>query len=115
MNELQQLAAHPQNVTGAPSVATNSRDVANGLWLGDLAYQGTNPKGDGSTANPQYTLGNPNPKFTYSMTNTFKYKDFDFSIFVIGVYGNKVLNALKFQTEALDGLYACLLYTSRCV
>jgi len=106
MAEVQQLAVHPQNVTGAPSVATNSRDVANGVWLGDLAYQGTDPKGDGKTANPQYALGNPNPKFTYSMTNTFKYKDFDFSIFVTGVYGNKILNALKFQTEALDGLYA---------
>ena len=104
--ELNQLAMHPQNVTGAPSVATNSRDVANGVWFGDLAYQGTDPKGDGSTANPQYRLGNPNPKFTYSMTNTFRYKDFDFSIFITGVYGDKILNALKFQTEALDGLYA---------
>jgi hypothetical protein len=104
--ELDQLAAHPQNVTGAPSVVTNSRNVANGVWFGDVAYEGTDPKGNGSNPNPQYRLGNPNPKFTYSMTNAFKYKDFDFTIFITGVYGDKILNALKFQTEALDGLYS---------
>jgi TonB-linked SusC/RagA family outer membrane protein len=106
MAQLNQLALHPQNVTGAPSVVTNNRTVANGIWLGDEAYQGTDPKGNGSTPNPQYRIGSPQPKFTYSMTNTFNYKDFDFSIFVIGVYGDKIFNALKLQTEALDGLYS---------
>jgi hypothetical protein len=101
--QLQNLAAHPQNVTGAPSTVTSDRTVANGVYLGDLVYQGEN--NDGNSPNTQYDLGNPNPDFTYGITNNFSYKDFDLSIFLSGSYGGKILNALDFQTESLDGLY----------
>ena len=37
-------------------------------------------------------LGNPQPDFTWSITNTFKYKKFDLSIFIDGVNGNKIFN-----------------------
>ena len=37
-------------------------------------------------------LGNPQPKFTYSITNNFKFKNFDLNIFFNGVYGNKIFN-----------------------
>jgi len=37
-------------------------------------------------------LGSPYPDFLWSITNTFKYKGFDLSIFVEGVYGNKIFN-----------------------
>ncbi|MFI5139841.1 MAG: SusC/RagA family TonB-linked outer membrane protein [Sphingobacteriales bacterium] len=99
--QLAYLATHPQNVTGAPSVVSSDRTIANGVWLGDLQYQGNN----NGAPNTQYALGNPNPDFTYSITNTFNYKDFDLSIFLTGSYGGKVLNALNFQLESLDGLY----------
>jgi len=100
--ELENLATHPQNVTGSPSVVTSDRTVANGVYLGDLEYQGNN----NGAPNTQYALGNPNPDFTYSITNTFNYQDFDLSIFLTGSYGGKILNALDFQLEALDGLYS---------
>ena len=99
--QLNYLAAHPQNVTGAPSVITSDKTVANGVYLGDLQYMGNN----NGAPNTQYNLGNPNPDFTYSIGNNFTYKNFDLSVFLTGQYGGKILNALRFQTEGLDGLY----------
>jgi TonB-linked SusC/RagA family outer membrane protein len=43
------------------------------------------------TATRRY-MGQPQPKFTWSVTNTFTYKRFDLSIFIEGVYGNKIFN-----------------------
>jgi TonB-linked SusC/RagA family outer membrane protein len=100
--QLDYLAAHPQNVVGAPSVITSDKTVANGVYLGDIEYQGNN----NGAPNTQYKLGNPNPDFTYSIGNNFTYKDFELSVFLTGQYGGKILNALKFQTEGLDGLYS---------
>jgi TonB-linked SusC/RagA family outer membrane protein len=101
--QLQNLAAHPQNVTGVPSVVSSDRTLSNGVYLGDIEYYGEN--NDGKSANTQYALGNPNPDFTYSITNTFNYKDFDLSIFLVGSYGGKILNAVNFQTQGMYQLY----------
>lgn len=103
--QLQYLAAHPQNVLGISGTAgepiTSDRTVSNGIYLGDIEYAGNN----NGAPNTQYALGNPNPDFTYSITNTFSYKDFDLSIFLNGSYGGKVLNAVDFQTEGMYQLY----------
>jgi TonB-linked SusC/RagA family outer membrane protein len=39
-----------------------------------------------------YYLGNPQPKFTWSLSNSFTYKHFDLNIFIEGVHGNKIFN-----------------------
>jgi len=79
------------------------------LWLGDLQYQdlgGAKGVPDGQVdANDQVALGNPNPSYTYSITNTFSYKGFDLSIFLNGSHGGKILNALNYQIAGLSGLY----------
>ena len=103
-SQLQYLAAHPQNVTGTPSVVSSDRTLGNGVYLGDIQYQDTNHDGVVDTKD-EVALGNPNPDFTYSITNYFSYKDFDLSIFLNGSHGGKILNALKFETEGLSGLY----------
>ncbi|WP_426671040.1 SusC/RagA family TonB-linked outer membrane protein [Mucilaginibacter sp. McL0603] len=102
--QLQYLATHPQNVTGSPQTVTNDPSVTSSIWLGDLQYQDTNHDGkvDNSDRVP---LGNPNPDFTYGITNTFNYKQFDLSIFIYGSYGGKILNALEYQTAGLSTLY----------
>jgi TonB-linked SusC/RagA family outer membrane protein len=101
--QLQYLAGHPQNVLGISGTTgepvTSDRTVGNGIYLGDIEYYGNN----NGAPNTQYALGNPNPDFTYSITNTFDYKDFDLSIFLNGSYGGKVLNAVDYQ---LMGGYA---------
>ncbi len=37
-------------------------------------------------------VGQPQPKFTWSLTNTITYKNFDLSIFIEGIHGNKIFN-----------------------
>lgn len=50
-------------------------------------------------------IGSPLPKFTYGFTNTFQYKDFDFSVFVQGSHGAKIFNFLRWQTEKMDNAF----------
>ena len=58
---------------------------------GDIKFKDVN--GDGKiTPADRTVLGSYEPKFTYGMTNNFKYKNFDLSVFVQGVYGRKILN-----------------------
>ena len=101
--QLAYLATHLQNVTGSAQVVTSAIQ-ANSIYLGDLQYQDTNHDGkvDNSDRVP---LGNPNPDFTYGVTNTFFYKDFDLSVFVYGSHGGKILDALEYETAGLSSLY----------
>ncbi len=47
-------------------------------------------------------IGNANPDFTWGLTNTFSYKNFDLSIFVQGVQGNEIVNAYLFEIGSLN-------------
>ncbi|HVZ95961.1 MAG TPA: SusC/RagA family TonB-linked outer membrane protein, partial [Chitinophagaceae bacterium] len=100
--QLQSLIENPQNVIGQPEVVSSDRSLSNGVYLGDILYDGNDGKGG---PNKQYALGNPNPDFTYSISNTFTYKNFELSIFLNGSYGGKILNAVSFQTMGMYGLY----------
>jgi len=75
-----------------------------GTWLGDIRFKDIN--GDKAiTSADQTYIGNPNPKFTYGMTNTFTYKGFDLSVFITGVYGDKIFNYSRMQDENLFDVY----------
>ena len=67
----------------------------NTVWVGDIKYKdisGPDGKPDGVINEYDKTnLGSPMPKFTFGWTNTFRYKDFDLSIFINGSYGNTLL------------------------
>lgn len=63
----------------------------NSAWIGDYIFEDIN--GDGVIDDNDRTyIGNPEPKFTFGIGNTFTYKDFDLSIFLSGSYGNDVVN-----------------------
>ena len=69
-------------------------NAANTVYVGDIKYKDLN--GDGVINEQDQTyIGSPMPKFTFGWTNTFRYKDFDLSIFINGSYGNKVMNLTK--------------------
>jgi hypothetical protein len=80
-----------------------------GTWLGDVKYNdisGPNGKPDGVIDGYDQTfIGNPNPKFTFGLTNTFSYQNFDFSFFIQGSYGADILNFTKLMTEGLYNVY----------
>ena len=68
----------------------------NTTWVGDLKFEdlsGPEGKPDGVIDTYDRTnIGSPLPKFTFGMTNSFSYKNFDLSVFFNGSYGNKVFN-----------------------
>ena len=45
------------------------------------------------------------PKFTFGWTNTFRYKDFDLSVFINGSYGNKIMNYLGMQLTHMNSAW----------
>ena len=53
--------------------------------------------GDGEISDPaDYDyIGSAQPKLTYGITNTFRYKNFDLSFFLRGTIGNDILNATR--------------------
>lgn len=62
---------------------------------GDIKFVDLN--GDGKLDVKDKTiLGTPFPKFTYGFTANLSYGPFDLSVFLQGVYGNKIFNAVKY-------------------
>lgn len=76
----------------------------NTVWVGDIKYKDLN--GDGVINDLDKTnIGSPLPKFTFGWTNTFRYKNFDLSIFINGSYGNKVFNYLDMKLSAMNNVW----------
>jgi TonB-linked SusC/RagA family outer membrane protein len=69
-----------------------------GVWIGDYIYADLN--GDGVIDDNDRTyIGNPEPKFTYGIGNTFTYKNIDLTIYFAGSYGNDVFNWIRRWTD----------------
>jgi TonB-linked SusC/RagA family outer membrane protein len=76
----------------------------NTVWPGDIKFKDLN--NDGVINDDDRTnIGSPMPKFTYGMTNTFRYKNFDLSLFLNGTYGNKIYNYTAVGLSNMDGIY----------
>jgi len=50
-------------------------------------------------------IGSPFPKFTYGITNTFRFGNFDASIVTSGSYGNQLYMYHLYSTANLDGVF----------
>lgn len=61
--------------------------------------------GDGLvSASDRTYIGDPNPNFTFGLTNTFSYKGLNLSILIQGSYGNDIYNVSRMETEGMyDG------------
>jgi len=68
---------------------------------GNLLYQTKN----GDSSSPQLSdrtiIGDPNPKFTYGLTNNLSYNGFSLNIFFQGSYGNDIYNVSRMETEGM--------------
>ena len=70
---------------------------------GELNYVDVNGDGMVSASDRTY-IGDPNPDFTFGMTNTLSYKGLNLSILIQGSYGNDVYNVGRMETEGMyDG------------
>jgi TonB-dependent starch-binding outer membrane protein SusC len=75
-----------------------------GIYLGDIRFKDIN--NDGVIDSKDLTnIGSPIPDFTYGITNTVTYKNFEFSLFITGSQGAKILNYTKRLTEGLYNSY----------
>lgn len=76
----------------------------NTVWVGDVKFKDLN--GDGVIdENDRTNIGSPMPKFTFGWTNTFRYKNFDLSVFINGSYGNKVYNYLAMKLTHMNSTW----------
>ena len=73
----------------------------NTVWVGDIKYKDLN--GDGVIdENDRTNIGSPLPKFTFGWNNSFRYKNFDLTIFLNGSYGNKVFNYMAMKLTHMN-------------
>ncbi|MBO7188657.1 MAG: SusC/RagA family TonB-linked outer membrane protein, partial [Tidjanibacter sp.] len=68
---------------------------SNGDWVFDDPNSTAPVSSATATDTERQIVGNAQPLFTYGWNNTFRYKNFDATIFVRGVYGNDVLNLTR--------------------
>jgi len=90
----------------APTFKYRTGDIINNTnpalissnYIGDFLFEDVNQDGiinEADIAN----IGSPFPDFTFGVTNTFKFKSFDFSVFVNGALGAQAFNILRSRTE----------------
>jgi hypothetical protein len=63
---------------------------------GDVRFVDVNNDGK-LDADDRTMIGNPTPDLTFGMNGSIEYKNFDFSLLVIGVYGNEIFNGAQRQ------------------
>lgn len=64
---------------------------------GAIKFKDLNGDGRVDITNDSKIIGNPTPKFTGGLTQTFTYKRWDLSVFVNFSYGNDIYNANKIE------------------
>jgi TonB-linked SusC/RagA family outer membrane protein len=67
---------------------------------GDLIYRDLDGNGKITSSDKSY-IGNPNPDFTFGLTNNLSYKGFNLNIFFQGSVGNDIYNASRMETEGM--------------
>ncbi|HEY4966229.1 MAG TPA: SusC/RagA family TonB-linked outer membrane protein, partial [Puia sp.] len=85
--------ASAQKATGDPNAIYQTDE-----GVGRFRYQDVNKDGQVDD-NDRTFIGNPNPKFNYGLDLGVTYKNFDFSVFFYGVYGNQIWNQVRWWTD----------------
>ena len=100
--DLEDLQTSPKPANSYPANGVFNKN--NTVWVGDIKYKDLN--GDGVINEDDRTnLGSPMPKFTFGWTNTFRYKNFDLSLFINGSVGNKVYNYLSMSLTHMNSTW----------
>lgn len=69
---------------------------------GDIRFKDLNNDGK-INEDDRTVIGNPSPKWIFSMNNNLSYKGFDLSIYLQGVSGNDIFNANNIMNEGMAG------------
>lgn len=90
-----------QDLDSSPQVP--GRSTVGSIKLKDLNGDGIITNGGDN--DDRAIMGNPFPDFTYGITNTIKYENFDFSVVGTGSQGNQLLIRHLYSTANLDGVF----------
>jgi TonB-linked SusC/RagA family outer membrane protein len=90
-----------------PNISNDSRKTDGLIHPGDVRFLDLNKDGIVDDQD-RTTIGSPQPKINYGFNAGLNFKGFDFSVFFIGVGGNKIYNADRMQ--GLDASYSFNLY-----
>ncbi len=71
---------------------------------GNVRYVDTNNDG-AINADDRVVIGNPNPDFQLGADFNFKYKNLDFSVFLVGEYGRDIYNGFRLTLEQQARLF----------
>lgn len=77
-----------------------SIQVPGGTAPGDIRFMDLDNNGIINDNDRTY-IGNPTPEWSFSMNNTFTYKNFDLQVFLQGVAGNDIYNANRIWQEGM--------------
>ncbi len=89
----------------------NSAQVPGRSTVGSIKLIDVNGDGvitNGGDNDDRTIMGNPFPDFTYGITNTIKYGNFDFSVLGTGSKGNQLLARHLYSLANLDGVFNML-------
>jgi hypothetical protein len=75
----------------------NNSGIIGPVMPGSIKFKDLNGDGIVDLNNDRKIIGNPTPKFTGGMQNTFSYKQWDMSMFVNFSVGNDIYNANKIE------------------
>ncbi len=79
--------------------------------VGTAKFKDVNNDGkitNGGDNDDRTIIGDPTPKFTFGITNSFSYNNFDLSIVMSGSYGNDIINMGEQGLTNLDGVFNVL-------
>jgi TonB-linked SusC/RagA family outer membrane protein len=80
------------------------------VWPGDIKFKdisGPNGKPDGVIDDfDQTIIGDPNPDFTYSIGNTFTYKNFELNLVLSGSQGGDIFNWTRTELEGMNNIWS---------
>jgi len=74
------------------------------VQTGNITFRDLNHDGKIDPDNDRAFIGSALPKFTYGFTNQLSYKRFDLNILIDGVYGNKIFDATRMETEDMTDM-----------
>ena len=71
---------------------------------GNITFRDLNHDGKIDPDNDRAFIGSALPKFTFGFSNAFSYRHFDLNILIDGVYGNKIFDATRMETEDMTDM-----------
>ena len=85
-----------------PQYANADNSIVQSM-IGEVKYRDRNKDGKITPEKDMTMIGNTNPDYTFGITNTFNWKNWNFSFFIQGVQGGDVFNGNLMAVEMAGG------------